>query len=214
MKWFNFSSTNTGKYNSNEDWIKALSPPPVADALEELRSFLLKGLKATLYRNVKRDLEDFVQDIAQDSILKILDKLETFRGESKFTTWALKISIRDAYTELRRKRYKDISLNYSESNPEIDGVIAILSDDIANPEQVTHESIIAEKVMKIIEEELTTKQREVMELLIIEQMPMTIVADKLDTNRNAIYKLMFDSRLKIKNKLLEQGIDSDTLFDN
>ena len=79
-------------------------------AIQQLRIYLVKGLKASLYNYVDRDLDDFIEDIAQDSILIILNKYDTLRGNNKFTTWAMKIAVRECYSELRKKRYEDISL--------------------------------------------------------------------------------------------------------
>lgn len=118
FNWFKRRGRSSKSY-SNEEWIESLSPPPDEVAIEALRNHLVIGLRSSLYKYVKRDLNDFVEDITQDSVLKILDKLETFRGESKFTTWSMKVAIREGYTELRKKRYKDISLEeYSSYDPD------------------------------------------------------------------------------------------------
>jgi RNA polymerase sigma-70 factor (ECF subfamily) len=154
-----------------------------------------------------------VEDIAQDSTLKILDKLDTFRGESKFTTWAMKIAVRDAYTELRKKRYKDISLHdYVNPKGEKDHAVEI-EEDAPLPDQLVHESMLVQKVMKIIDKELTEKQKTVLHYLIIDQMPLVVAAEKMNSNRNAIYKLLHDARLKLKNSLELEGIDPDKVLE-
>ncbi|MAL17901.1 MAG: hypothetical protein CL670_06545 [Balneola sp.] len=198
---------------SNEEWIEALSPPPLDKAIAKLRGYLVKGLKASLYKYVDKNLGDFVEDIAQDSLLKILDKLHTFRGESKFTTWAMKIAVREGYTELRKKRYNDISL-HDYVNPKGEAEHAIeVEEKEALPDQITHESMLVEKVMRVMEEELTEKQKTVLQYLIIDQIPLTIVAEKMNTNRNAIYKLVYDARLKLKNSLELDGIDPEEILE-
>ena len=198
---------------SNEEWIEALSPPPLDKAIAKLRGYLGKGLKASLYKYVDKNLGDFVEDIAQDSLLKILDKLHTFRGESKFTTWAMKIAVREGYTELRKKRYNDISL-HDYVNPKGEAEHAIeVEEKEALPDQITHESMLVEKVMRVMEEELTEKQKTVLQYLIIDQIPLTIVAEKMNTNRNAIYKLVYDARLKLKNSLELDGIDPEEILE-
>ena len=98
---------------SNEQWVAALSQSSTDEydvALEDLRVILVRGLGYALAdrSNVRdNDLEDF----AQDATLKILKGLHTFRGESLFTTWAHKIAVRVAFTELRRRRWRDVSLD-------------------------------------------------------------------------------------------------------
>lgn len=212
LNWFKRKKTGKSSFTSNEDWIKALTPPPVERAIQELRAFLIRGLTASLRKNVDRDLDQFVKDIAQDSVLKILDKLHTFRGESKFTTWAMKIAVREGYTELRKKRYQDISLeDYSRHDPEERDAVEIEHRQ-AGPDRITHESMLVKKVMQIIEEELTDKQQKVLELLMIEQLPMTVVAEMMDSNRNAVYKLVHDGRMKLKARLETEGINPDEVL--
>ncbi|MFN1834250.1 RNA polymerase sigma factor [Balneola sp. MJW-20] len=207
-----FFKRRSKSYQTNDDWIRALEPPPDEAALDQLRSFLIRGLKASLYKNVDRGLDDFVKDIAQDALLKILDNYKSFRGDSKFTTWAMKVAVREGYTELRKKRYKDISLEeYSRYDPDEKDVIEIEHQQ-AQPDQQAHESILVQKVMDIMEEELTEKQKKVLQLLMIEQIPMTVVTDMMQSNRNAIYKLVHDARMRLKSKLEREGIDHEEVL--
>ncbi|MBO6585933.1 MAG: sigma-70 family RNA polymerase sigma factor [Gracilimonas sp.] len=210
---FNWFKKKSASSFTNEEWVEALSPPPEDAAISKLRAYLVRGLKASLYKYVDKNLGDFVEDIAQDSVLKILDKLDTFRGESKFTTWAMKIAVREGYTELRRKRYDDISL-HDYVNPKGEKEHAVeIEEKEALPDQIAHESMAVEKVMKVMNEQLTEKQKTVLQYLIIDQIPLTVVADKMDTNRNAIYKLVHDARLKLKNSLELEGIDPEKLLE-
>lgn len=213
LDWFKRRDKNKKSYSTNNEWIKALTPPPEEQAIEQLRTYLLKGLKSVLYKNVDRGLNDFCEDITQDSLLKILDNVDTFRGESKFTTWAMKIAVREGYSELRRKRYNDISLEqYSSYDPDEKDAVEIKHEQ-AGPDQITHESILVQKVMKIMEEQLTDKQKKVIQHLMIDQIPMTVVADMMDSNRNAIYKLVHDARLKLRKSLEAEGINSEEILD-
>lgn len=211
LNWFKRKSRSSQSY-SNEEWIKSLTPPPDEIAIEALRNHLVVGLRSSLYKYVDRDLNDFVEDITQDSVLKILDKLESFRGESKFTTWCMKVAVREGYSELRKKRYKDISLEqYSSFDPDEKQAVEIEHEQ-AGPDQIAHESMLVQKIMKMMEEELTDKQQKVLQLLMIDQVPMTVVAEMMDSNRNAIYKLVHDARLKLKSRLELEGIDPEEIL--
>ncbi|MFN2144912.1 MAG: RNA polymerase sigma factor, partial [Anaerolineales bacterium] len=95
---------------TNQEWVDQLSDPIDNDALTDLREIILRGLRASLSNKINTDLDAITEDFAQDALLKILKSIDTFRGESRFTTWAQKIAIHVAYTELRRRRWKDISL--------------------------------------------------------------------------------------------------------
>jgi len=97
---------------SNDEWIADLSKPgPQRDvALTDLRALLVRGLGYAL--GDRPDVREAnTEDFAQDALLKILDNLGAFRGESRFTTWAQKIAVRVALTELRRRRWSDVSLD-------------------------------------------------------------------------------------------------------
>jgi len=212
LDWFKRRGKKEKSYSSNEEWTNALTPPPEERAIEQLRGYLLKGLKSALYKNVDRDLDQFVEDITQDSLLKILENVDSFRGESKFTTWAMKIAIREGYSELRKKRYQDISLEeYSSYDPDEKDAVEI-EEEQAAPDEITHQSIMVQKIKKIMNEELTDKQRNVIEYLMIEQIPITIVAEKMGSNRNAIYKLVHDARVKLKNRLEIEGINPEEML--
>lgn len=214
LDWFKRRGKKKKSYSTNDEWVQALSPPPEEEAINQLRNYLVKGLKKALYKNIDRDLGQFVEDITQDSLLKILDNVDSFRGESRFTTWAMKIAIREGYTELRKKRYQDISLqDYSHFDPEEKSAVEI-KEEQAEPDQITHESMMVQKVMKIMDEELTEKQKKVIEYLMIEQIPMTVVAERMGSNRNAIYKLVHDARVKLKNRLEVEGINPEEMLHN
>lgn len=214
LNWFKRDREKPVRYQTNEDWIIALKPPPEDQAVQQLRIHLIRGLKASLYKYVDRELDDFVEDIAQDAVMKILDKYDTFRGDSKFTTWAMKIAVRQGYSELRKKRYKDISLEqYSNYDPDNKEVVEIEHEQ-AGPDRITHESMMVQKVMKMMEEELTDKQQKVIQHLMIDQIPMTVVAEMMDSNRNAIYKMVHDARMKLKNRLEIEGIDPEEILNS
>ena len=214
LNWFKRGRENSKRYQTNEEWIIALKPPPEEQAVHQLRVRLIKGLKASLYKYVDRELDEFVEDIAQDAVMKILDKYDTFRGDSKFTTWAMKIAVREGYSELRKKRYKDISLEqYSRYDPDEKDAVEIEHEQ-AGPDQVTHESMMVQKIMKMMEEELTDKQQKVIQHLMIDQIPMTVVAEMMGSNRNAIYKLVHDARMKLKNRLEIEGIDPEEILNS
>lgn len=211
LNWFNKRSKKADY--SNEEWVTLLSPPPKEVAIAHLRSYLVRGLRSSLYKYVDKDLNDFVEDITQDSVLKILDKVDSFRGESKFTTWAMKIAVREGYTELRKKRYQDISLHdYVQRDDSGEQAVEIEEESVL-PDRQTHETLLVDKVMTLMDEALTERQKQALQLLMIEQLPMAVVSEMLNTNRNAVYKLVHDARLKLKNSLELEGISPDEVLE-
>ena len=191
---------------TNEEWVEALSDPVSEDALTDLRNILLRGLRASLSNRVKTNLDAITEDFVQEALLKILKSVGTFRGESRFTTWAQKIAIHVAFTELRRRRWKDISLQDIIETPEGDEYTpAILTDPSTSPELETTQHDIMAIVAQLIETELTERQRTAMMAVLQGGMPMDEVALRLGTNRNALYKLIHDARRRLGQKLKEKA---------
>ncbi|MFC1996670.1 RNA polymerase sigma factor [Chloroflexota bacterium] len=200
---------------NNSEWIETLSGPDPGEAINDLRITLIRGLRFALSNRVQGDLDMLVEDFAQDALMRILDKLDTFRGESRFTTWAQKIAVRVAFSELRRQRWKDISLqdlmpaneDYGDFTP------AILSDPGPTPEQRTTQQSMIDMVMRLIKEELTDRQREAIMAVMVAGMPLEEVARRMNTNRNALYKLIHDARKRLQTRLANEGLTPDEVLE-
>lgn len=197
---------------TNQEWLAELCGPGREEALADLRTLLVKGLRYAMANRpaVKEaDLEDFVQE----ALLKILAGLDTFRGESRFTTWAQKITVRVAFTELRRRRWKDVSLEdlvaqYSEGNL----TPPVLADMAPSPEQRVTQQMLMEMVRRMIAEELTERQRQAMTAVVMGGMPLEEVARRVGTNRNALYKLLHDARQRLKKRMLDRGLSAQDVL--
>jgi RNA polymerase sigma-70 factor (ECF subfamily) len=199
---------------SNEEWIAALGQPgPQRDAaLGDLRAILVRGLGYALadwHKVQQSDLEDF----AQDALLRILKGLHTFRGESLFTTWANKIAVRVAFTELRRRRWRDVSLNELTESEEgdTDFIPRELADQSIGPEQQTVQQVIVDTLRRLVAEELTDRQRQAMQAM-LRGMPLQEIADRMGTNRNALYKLLHDARQRLKERMLDEGLSAQDVL--
>lgn len=216
LKWFRKTRPNKDRLSrSNEDWVTLLSIPQDERAIADLRAILIRGLKPALNKYVDRDLDSFVEDVAQDALLKILDNVHTYKGESRFHAWALKIAVREGLSELRRKKWNDISINdlagsKNDGNREITDQ-RFASDDPA-PDRVTHEGMMLNMVLTMIDEELSDKQKMAITSLMIHNMPISVVAEKMGVKRNALYKLVHDARLNLKNRMREKGINTDVFL--
>ncbi|MBE0675593.1 MAG: RNA polymerase sigma factor [Bacteroidales bacterium] len=190
---------------TNEEWVNQLQDPIDEEALVDLRQVLLRGLRASLSNRINTDLDAVTEDFVQDALLKILKSIETFRGESRFTTWAQKIAIHVAYTELRRRRWKDISIQEIIETPDGDEYTpAILTDPGYSPEQEASQGNMLDIVYEMIDNDLTERQRTAIVAILQGGMPIDQVAEKLDTNRNALYKLIHDARKRLQQSLEER----------
>ena len=196
---------------TEEEWRTQLSEPAPDAALADLRELLLRGLRFALtsYSVTESDLEDFVQD----GLLKILDNLPSYRGEARFTTWAQKVCVRVALTELRRRRWRDVSLEDIVAKSEIaDFTPEALTDKTPNPGQTAAVQMMMAAVQRIIEEELTELQRTAMTAVMQGGMPLQEVAERMGTNRNALYKLLHDGRRRLKDRMMSEGIVLEELL--
>ena len=196
------------------NWVESLrSPNPgeQADAMKSLRKILLKGLRIAL--GGRGDVsEAHLEDFAQEGLLRVLDKLDHFQGRSLFTTWAQSVTLNTAFAELRRKRWKDVSLEAMMEKGERLAEPTTLPDDSLGDHEDQFKVVSAMK--KAIAEELTPKQRAAIHAE-LDGMPFDQLCSLLGTTRNAGYKLLHDARKALKRHLEEAGIsghDIQTAF--
>ena len=197
---------------TNEEWLSDLRGENQDLAIEDLRRVLTRGLIYALSSRISTDLEAQVDDFVQDAILRILDKMDTFRGESRFTTWAQKVAVRVAFTEMRRQRWKDISLEDLLPEDSGDFTPLVLSDPSPDPEKLASQSQLLEMIDKMMSEELTDRQRTALLAVVKGGMPLEEVARRMDTNRNALYKLLHDARKQMRVRLLEKGLTAEEVL--
>jgi RNA polymerase sigma-70 factor (ECF subfamily) len=202
---------------TNEEWLADLRTegPQREAALEDLNAIILHGLPYALSRwlsPASPQFEALTEEVAQDTLLRVLDQLDTFEGRSQFTTWVHKIAIRIALTELRRKRWQDSSLDEIVDNEELPSPGRLLEDVRATPEQSAVRADVLARIRRVIDEELTERQRRALTMLAMQGMPMEEAARRLKTNRNALYKLLHDARLRLKARLEREGLDAQEVL--
>jgi RNA polymerase sigma-70 factor (ECF subfamily) len=196
---------------TNEEWLTALRGDGElrSNALEDLRLVIQRGLPYALSRWLSPDQPHFsalVEEVTQETLLRVLDQLDSFEGRSQFTTWVHKIAVRIALTELRRKRWRDSSLDELTENEDTPPPPGLLADSQAGPEISAERLDMLSRVRRIIEEELTDRQRQALILLGVQDLPIEDAARKLKTNRNALYKLLHDARLRLRTRLAREEI--------
>ena len=202
---------------SNEEWIADLSSlgPDQEQALTDLSDVIRRGLPYSLSKYLSPQDAHFdalAEEVVQDTLLRVLDKIQSFEGRSKFTTWVHKIAVRIALTELRRKRWHDVSLDEITEGVDAPASLGMMADTSVGPEGATEQADMIERIQHIIAEELTERQRTALLAIGVQGMPMPVVADRLNMNRNALYKLLHDARLKLKNRLTEEGLSPEDIL--
>lgn len=174
------------------------------DAIVSLRGLLLRGLSKSL--NNRYGQPFFAEDIVQEALMKILDSLDQFEGRSKFTTWAMTIANRIGISALRRKYHQDVSMEAFRDNDGSRIEIAI-AEEFDGGDLEDREALIA-KLQFLIDTELSAKQRMAMRAFLAGYSTDGI-AERTQSNRNAVYKLIHDARLKLREGLERSGITSD-----
>lgn len=180
---------------NDETWLTRLSSggPDQEEALSDLRDTLLRGLRRTFSGRALAD-DSFLEDVVQDSLVRILDRLQQFEGRSRFLTWATSIAIRVAMSDLRRRHWKDVSLDELIADSDFTPGTAI--DDDSGPDTKLEQKAILDKMHAVIQSELTARQRTAL-LAELKGMPQDEIARHLGSNRNAVYKLTHDARKRL-----------------
>jgi RNA polymerase sigma-70 factor, ECF subfamily len=195
----------------SSSWIEGLREGSLRREIHvgELRNFLKASLRAALSGNSAAD-DGFLEDMAQDGTLKILRNLGSFEGSSRFSTWATTIVVRLAYAELRKTRWKDVSLEQILEQGRMDSSESHESHfggagGGSSPDQESHRTSVFRILQSAIEEDLNERQRTAMlaELGGMNQAPLAL---KLGLSTNALYKLVHDARKKLRVSLEKKGI--------
>src|SRR6266446_634972 len=187
----------------NASWIRDLRAcgPVQAEAITALRGLLLRGLATSFQARGDTD-QAFVEDVVQQALVHILDHLEQFQGRSRFTTWAMAITVRLAMSALRRTRWQDVSLE--SMTAAMEGAPAWDRDDTTRTAQHAEQHAIVETLRRLIDEALTDKQWMALTAA-LGGMPVEEIARRMDSNVNAVYKLLHDARQRLKHGLATAG---------
>lgn len=203
---------------TNEEWLYTLNASGELQeaAILDLRDLLLR---ATLYF-FSRNLDDFsgldrdeilqrAEDCAQEALIAVLNHLSEFRGDSKFTTWAYKFAINIALMSSRRERWKGRSLDqlHFQHNSTLFEWERQGNSSGGTPDRFAIQDEICDLLRDVIEHDLTEKQRYVLIMMVFNEVPMDEMVMRLNTNRNAIYKMLHDARRKLKGSLQTHGFD-------
>lgn len=181
-------------------WLAALAAdgPAREAAAVRLHAMLLRAARFEVRRRgVRADADVLATQAADDALAAILGKLDTYRGESRFTTWAYKFAILQAATEVRRQAWaaREVSLD------DID----IWSDASPSPEQHAEAADLAAAVGQAMHVALTTYQRKIAVALLVDQVPIDVLADRLGTTRGALYKTLHEARSRLRAHLTAAG---------
>lgn len=146
------------------------------------------------------EVDDLAHQAASDAMLAVLAKLADFRGESRFTTWAYRFVVLEVSSKLGRHFWRRPTTPFDAADWE--RLPALLG---ADPAEQAEAGEVAAAIGRIVEHDLSAHQRQVFVAIAVEGVPLDALAVRLATNRNALYKVMFDARRKIRAGLVANG---------
>ena len=208
------------KARSNEEWLSELNTSGDVQeaAIADLRDLLLRAALYFFSRNLgdfrglsRDEIIERAEDCAQEALIAVMNHLSDFRGDSKFTTWAYKFAINIALMTARRERWRGVSLDQLSSAENSDSLTGWLMEDKSSglaPDQSALQGEVGVIIREVIENDLTDKQRQILILIVFNEVPMDEVVRRLGTNRNAVYKMLHDARRKLKARLQARGFEA------
>jgi len=150
------------------------------------------------------DFDDLAHQAASDALMAVLSKLDDFRGDSRFTTWAYKFALLEAAVKLRRRAWQGRELPVE---PEHWSVIA---DSAASPVADAEQRALLDQIQETIKAELSPHQREVLLAIAVNGVPIDVMAERLNTTRGALYKTVHDARKKLRAGLDSAGFELES----
>ena len=188
-------------------WVKSLSGtgPRREDAIRRLHGLLVRAARSEVARRAgadagARDLDDLAVQAANDALVAVLAKLHTYRGDSRFTTWAYKFALLEAAVGLRKRSWHGRELPL-----EADGWARLSDERTKSPAAHAETSELIDAVCDGIGT-LTPHQRSVLIALTLNDVPIDVLAERRGTSRGALYKTLHDGRRKLRARLAEDGL--------
>jgi RNA polymerase sigma-70 factor (ECF subfamily) len=190
-------------------WLSALraSGPAREEAVQALHELLLRAARFEMSRRqgslshlTYAEMQDLTVQAADDACVSVLARLDTFRGLSRFTTWAYKFALCETSVKARRRSWQGREVPLEPES------WALLPDRDTGPESGAEYRELLAAVQHGIDSVLTPHQRRVLVALAISGVPIDVLADRLGTSRGALYKTLHDARRKLRAHLHDQGL--------
>jgi RNA polymerase sigma-70 factor, ECF subfamily len=194
----------------SQRWLEQLSSDGASRdaAVTKLHALLLKAARFEIDRRRAGlphlrgdDYEDLAQQSADDALVAVLAKLDQFRGESRFTTWAYKFALLEAAVNLRRRAWQGREVPLEQE------AWSTLSAATTWAGRGAEDAELFTVLREEIENGLSPRQREVLVAVALNDVPIDVLAERLGSTRGALYKSLHDARRKLRTALRERGIE-------
>jgi RNA polymerase sigma-70 factor (ECF subfamily) len=202
-------SAGEGLDGESDVWVRQLSGSGCERdvAIRRLHALLLRAARFEVGRRrppvgaASDRVDDLAWQAADDALVAILAKLPTYRGDSRFTTWAYKFALFEAAVKMRRRRWQGRELSL-----EADGWAELLDDrGASSPSRQVEAWELIRAVRDAIAEVLTPHQRAVLVAITLNDVPIDVLAERRNTTRGALYKTLHDARRKLRKRLAQDG---------
>ena len=197
----------------SREWLRSLraSGTERDEAIARLHALLLRAARFEVARRRPAlphlrggDLDDIANQAADDALMGVLRRLDDFRGASRFTTWTYKFALYEAAVKLRKRAWQG-----REVPLEPEGWTLLASAGLG-PDSEAEQTELVEELQAGVDL-LTPHQRRVLVALALNGVPIDVLAERLNTNRGALYKTLHDARRKLRGHLEERGLALDIL---
>jgi len=196
-------------------WLSGLrTTTPARDAaVARLHALLLKAARFEIARRRAslphlrgNELDDIAHEAADDALVSVLARLDGFRGESRFTTWAYKFALLEAAVKLRKRAWQGREIPLEDESWDVIASRGITPSDHAAQAE------LLEVIRTAMDTTLTAHQRRVLVALALNGVPIDVLAERLGTTRGALYKTLHDARTRLRSHLTKAGFDVDALL--
>jgi RNA polymerase sigma-70 factor (ECF subfamily) len=194
--------------DDSREWLRSLSADDAArdEAIARLHTFLLRGARFEVARRrpsmpeLRDELGDIALEAADDALMSVLERLDDFRGDSRFTTWVYKFAVLEAAVKLRKRAWQERELPVG---PEAWSLFASVGPEL---DEGLEQRELLSVLQTAIRQVLTPLQRDVLVALALNGVPIDVLADRLHTTRGALYKILHDARRKLRTHLADRGL--------
>jgi RNA polymerase sigma-70 factor (ECF subfamily) len=190
-----------GPDDESRAWVTALADDGASgdEARRELHDLLLRAARHEISRRRDfmphlrgGDLDDLAHQSADDALLAILAKLDSYRGDSRFTTWAYKFALLEAAVKLRRRAWQGREVPVESEQ------WAALADGGESPADGAESRETLARIAAAMQTELSPHQRTVLVAVALDGVPIDVLAERMETTRGALYKVIHDARRKLR----------------
>jgi RNA polymerase sigma-70 factor (ECF subfamily) len=193
------------------EWLRALRADDDREAaIARLHALLLRGARFEVARRRPglphlrgNELDDIANEAADDALMSVLRRLDDFRGASRFTTWVYKFALLEASAKLRKRAWQGREVPLEPESWSLFSSVAL------EPAAEAEQSELLTTLRNAIADVLTPHQRGVLVALALNGVPIDVLAERLNTNRGALYKTLHDARRKLRKHLDERGLALD-----